>query len=252
MRQALHVLVLALAIFVCGVRGEAGNVLAQSPDEFRAQLVAVRKPVMAAEIAGKVDKVAFRPGEAFKAGDVLLSFDCSLNKVRADRARALRNRSDSQLKSLLMLEKRGATSKLEVALARSDVAGAVAELNAANLLVERCDLKAPFSGRVVEQRIQAGEYATEGQPLVEILDDSEFELETIVPSSLLPSIAIGAAVDVNFDEIGGSVQFVWARISPQIDPVSRTIKLYAKLAAPQGKLVSGMSGRLRLSTPPGP
>lgn len=252
MSQPFRILVLALAILTGVTLGEIGGALAQSPEEFRAQLVAVRKPVMAAEIAGKIDQVAFRPGEAFKAGDVLVSFDCSLHKVRADRAKALRTRSDSQLKSLLMLEKRGATSKLEVALARSDVAGAVAELNAANLLVERCDLKAPFSGRVVEQRIQAGEYATEGQPLIEILDESEFELETIVPSGLLPSVAIGAAVDVNFDEIGGSVQFVWARISPQIDPVSRTVKLYAKLAAPQGKLISGMSGRLRLSNPPGP
>lgn len=218
--------------------------------EFRALLVAVRKPVIAAEIAGKISSVGFRPGEAFRQGDVLLSFDCTLNEAREKRAKAVRDRAESQLNSLQALEKRGATSKLEVALARADVAGATADLGAAHIMVERCEIRAPFAGRVVDQRIQAGEYAAESQPLLEIIDDSELELETIVPSSLVPVLRVGGKAEAIFDEVEGRVPFVWSRIAPQIDPVSRTIKLYGRLAEPRAGLLAGMSGSVSIDAGP--
>lgn len=227
------------------VTGRAAETVA--PAEYRALLVAVRKPVLAAEMAGKIAHVGFRPGEAFKAGDVLLSFDCTLNQVHEKRARAARDRAESQLNSLLALEKRGATSKLEVSLARADLAGVSADLSATHIMVERCAIKAPFAGRVVDQRIQAGEFAAESQPLLEIIDDSELELETIVPSALLPALQIGGGAEASFDEVGGSIPFIWSRIAPQIDPVSRTIKLYGRLAEPRPGLLAGMSGRVNLN-----
>lgn len=219
--------------------------------EVRAHLVALRKPVIAAESAGRVVAMEFRPGQAFPQGGLLVAFDCALHRAREARAQAQRDRAGRQLAALQSLDRSGATSRLEVGLALADMAAAEAELRLVQLAVQRCEIRAPFAGTVVERRVQPGEYVVEGQPVLEIMDHVELELEAIVPSYLLAWLRPGADFEVELDEadvlLGGRV----ARIGPMIDPVSQTIKIYARVTPGNVPLVAGMSGRARFARPLG-
>lgn len=64
--------------------------------EFRAQVTAKAQALLSSEMPGEVSSVAFRDGERFKAGDVLVEYDCALPKarlLRAEAAAASRRRS---------------------------------------------------------------------------------------------------------------------------------------------------------------
>lgn len=56
--------------------------------EFRAQVTAKAQALLSSEMPGEVSTVAFRDGERFKAGDVLVEYDCALPKARLLRAEA--------------------------------------------------------------------------------------------------------------------------------------------------------------------
>ena len=49
----------------------------------------------------------------------------------------------------------------------------------------KCQISAPYAGRIAEQKIREQQYAQAGQPLLDIIDDSVLELEFLVPSRWL-------------------------------------------------------------------
>lgn len=217
--------------------------------ETRAHLVALRKPVVSAEVAGRVLEVRFRPGQAFPRGEILVAFDCELHRAREARAHAQRDRAARQLAALQSLDRSGATSRLEVGVAQADMAASEAELRIVRLAIQRCEIRAPFDGTVVEHRVQAGEYVSEGQPVIEVVDQASLELEAIVPSQLMPWLRAGTTFSIEFDEVAGTLPAIVSRIAPVIDPVSQTVKLYATVTQGEVALVAGMSGRARFARP---
>ena len=240
MRLAL----LAGLLVACLPAGVARATQAAIEVEARAHLVAVRKPVISAEIPGRVVSIDFRAGQSFVRGSLLVAFDCGLHRLREARAQAQRDRAARQLASLQSLDRSGATSRLEV-----EVAAADAELRLAQQIAQRCEIRAPFAGAVVEARVQPGEYVTEGQPLIEILDNADLELEAIVPSRILAWLREQTVFEVDIDEIADRLQARLSRVAPLIDPVSQTVKIYARVDARHHSLLAGMSGRARFVQP---
>jgi RND family efflux transporter MFP subunit len=129
------------------------------------------------------------------------------------------------------------------------MAAAEADLRLVRLAVQRCEIRAPFDGTVVEHRVQAGEYVSEGQPVIEVVDHATLELEAIVPSQLLTWLRPGSAFTIEFDELAGTLPARVDRVAPVIDPVSQTVKLYGTVTQGHGALVAGMSGRARFTPP---
>lgn len=219
--------------------------------EVRVHLAAIRKPVIAAEQAGRIIALDFRAGQAFAAGAVLLALDCALHDAREARAAAQRDRAQRLLLSLRQLDRSGATSRLEIGVALADLAAADADLRAAQITLQRCQIRAPFAGRVVEQRVQSGEYVAEGQAVLEIIDDTDLEFESIVPSHMLTWLREGTFFEAELHELASPVRGRITRIAPVIDPVSQTVKIYGRAEANDQRLVAGMSGSARFERPPG-
>ncbi len=57
-------------------------------NEIRAQLMPRRYTTVAAEIGAKISNLPFVEGASFKAGEALVTFDCSLQKAQLDKSRA--------------------------------------------------------------------------------------------------------------------------------------------------------------------
>ncbi|MEN9765024.1 MAG: hypothetical protein RL397_979, partial [Pseudomonadota bacterium] len=56
--------------------------------EVRAQLTPTRYTTLGAEISARVGRLPVAEGERFKAGTLLVQFDCSMQRAQLDRARA--------------------------------------------------------------------------------------------------------------------------------------------------------------------
>lgn len=219
--------------------------------DIRAQLSPRRFTTIAAEIGAKVSRVAVAEGARFRAGQTLVAFDCSLQQAQLQKARAVLAGAERTFSANKRLEELRSVGKVELEVSEAEVGKAKADVAANGVLLSKCAIAAPFSGRVAEQKVREQQYVQPGQPLLEILDDSVLELEFIVPSRWLAWLKAGYAFQVQIDETGRTYPARVQRIGARVDPVSQSVKLSAAIAGTFPELIAGMSGRVALGPPAG-
>ncbi|MBK3759157.1 efflux RND transporter periplasmic adaptor subunit [Stutzerimonas frequens] len=217
--------------------------------EIRAQLLPRQFTTLAAEIGAKVNKLPVPEGGAFKAGQLLVSFDCSVQKAMLQKARAELNAAEATDKANQRLAELNSVGQLEVDLGRAGRQKAVAEVGAQQAVLGKCGISAPFAGRVAEQKVREQQFVQPGQPLLDILDDSVLELEFLVPSAWLVWLRAGQTFDVEIDETGQRYPARFERIGARVDPVSQSVKVAAAIDGRFPELIAGMSGRVHVTPP---
>lgn len=217
--------------------------------EIRAQLMPRRYTTIAAEIAAKINQLPVVEGDAFRAGDILVSFDCSLQQAQYQKAEAEVDSADQTFKSNQRLAELNSVGLLELELSRSGLAKAKAELQANKAVLDKCKVSAPFSGRITEQKAREQQFVQLGQPLLDIIDDSVLELEFLVPSSWLSWVRVGGGFQVHIDETRKTYPARFTRLGARVDPVSQSIKVVATINGKFPELMAGMSGRVQINSP---
>lgn len=219
----------------------------------RALIEARQHAVLSSEIAGRIGRITVEAGQSFKAGQTLVAFDCSHYQAAVDVARANLRAADVSVRQSRRLEQLKSIGGAEVEMAEVKAEAARADLRKAEIEVRRCDVKAPFDGKVVEQRIREHESVPAGTALLEILSDRDLRVELIVPSSWLVWLKPGQRFDLRIDETGEVLDGEVALVGARVDPVSQSLKVTGKLLADkQGNapnLVAGMSGTARFAPP---
>lgn len=218
--------------------------------EIRAQLLPRRYTTIAAEIGAKVNRLPVPEGSGFKAGQLLVSFDCSLQQAQMQKARAELQGAEQTLKTNQRLAELNSVGKLELDMAVSAVGKAKAEVGATQAVLGKCQIAAPFAGRVAEQKIREQQFAQAGQPLLDIIDDSVLELEFLVPSRWLSWLRMGGHFDVQIDETRKTYPAKFTRIGARVDPVSQSVKVAAAIDGSFKELIAGMSGKVLITPPP--
>lgn len=244
-----------------GLLGQPLPLLAQGPSsalpatsavarqEIRAQLLPRQFTVIAAEIGAKINRLPVAEGGAFKVGQLLVGFDCSVQQAQLQKARAEHGAAEHTLNANKRLLELNSIGQLEVDLARSALSKAAAEVAAQQAVLSKCAIQAPFAGRLAEQKVREQQYVQPGQPLLDILDDSVLELEFLVPSGWLTWLKPGVRFEVEIDETGKTYPAKFIRIGARVDPVSQSVKVAAAIDGRFPELITGMSGRVRITPP---
>ncbi len=217
--------------------------------EIRAQLLPRRFTTIAAEIGAKISRLPIPEGGAFKAGQLLVSFDCSVQNAMLQKAKAELSAAQQTHTSNKRLFELNSLGKLDLDISASNVAKASSEVGAQQAVLSKCSIAAPFSGRVAEQKAREQQYVQPGQALIDILDDSVLELEFLVPSAWLGWLKPGAAFQVEIDETRKTYPAKFIRIGARIDPVSQSVKVAAAIDGKFPELIAGMSGRVQVQAP---
>ena len=136
-------------------------------------------------MAGRIDRIATRVGESFQKDDVLIVFDCALQRAQVARARAVQVQADRTHTIDLRLVALKSMGQLELDIAAAEVQKAKADVAAAKAVASKCSIAAPFAGVTVEQKAREFQYTTPGQALLDILDNRNLEVELIAPSRWL-------------------------------------------------------------------
>lgn len=219
--------------------------------EIRAQLAPHRYTTIAAEIGAKINRLSVKEGGAFKAGQALVGFDCSLQQSQLNKARAALSGAETTFKANKRLAELGSIGKVELEVSEAEVQKNRAEVASMGTLLSKCSIAAPFSGRVAEQKVREQQYVQPGQAIMEIIDDSVLEIEFLVPSKWLAWIKPGTKFQVSIDETRKDYPAQVQRIGARVDPVSQSVKLVATIDGRFPELIAGMSGRVNLAPPPG-
>jgi membrane fusion protein, multidrug efflux system len=185
---------------------------------------------IAIDYVARIKKMPKRDGEAFKAGDVLITFDCSRYVAEVSAARASMRARELVMSNNRKLLQRGAIGANDVKISEAEFMKAQADVVAMQARTGSCEFKAPFDGLMVERIAHEHESPAANQPLIKIVDTGRLEVEAIIPSKWLTWMKPGQGFAFLIDETGAT------------DPVSQTIKAYGVLQDKDPSVLPGMSG----------
>ncbi|WP_171052067.1 efflux RND transporter periplasmic adaptor subunit [Vibrio rotiferianus] len=131
--------------------------------------------------------------------------------------------------------------KQQQALAQTD-------LSNAQLNLERTQIFAPFNGQVSEVFVEEFTKTSSGQPIIELVNHDEFQIDFLIPESLVSRIRLGQKVDVSIPVLND------AKLKATVSEIGAVVKkgnAYAITLALDSQipnLRNGMSANVTLST----
>jgi len=163
--------------------------------------------------AGRVQERPVSEGQRVKAGDVVALLDSTELKQLADQAEAAvavakaeaeRARLEYARQNELLQKQVVSRRDYELAVASRDMAEARAREAEAGLALAKtrldyATLKAPVSGVVLAEHIEAGEYVVPGTPVVTLGDLQNTRLRAYINETDLGRVKVGQAVRVRTD-----------------------------------------------------
>src|SRR5262245_4143932 len=211
-----------------------------------------------ARLEGELLAVHVREGESVRPGQVLARFEASEEEsaqrsAEADvtAARTELSTASWNLEQTRELFREGAVPERDVKAGEQVVASATARLAAAesrlrtaNQALQDTRVLAP-SAAVIERRLTSnGEHVNRGASLFTLVRTQTLELTGAVPARVGNRVRPGQTVRFTADgrEFRGRV----ARVSPTIDPASRSVSVYIQIPNEDGALKGGTfaSGRI--------
>jgi RND family efflux transporter MFP subunit len=217
--------------------------------DIRAQLTAVTYNSIASELNAKISELPFKEGQPFKVGQVLVVFDCATQQAQFQKTKAVLSIADRNFQTQKKLLALGSVGRIEYENSYSEYLKTKAENDELASVLARCNVLAPYSGLIVEQKVRSQQFVQAGQPLLDILDNTSLELEFVAPSKWSPWLTQGYKFEIKLDETAKSYPAKITRVNGKIDPVSQTIKVAAVIDGEFKEISPGMSGVL-IITPP--
>nr|VFK52633.1 MAG: RND family efflux transporter, MFP subunit [Candidatus Kentron sp. TUN]VFK53155.1 MAG: RND family efflux transporter, MFP subunit [Candidatus Kentron sp. TUN]VFK55715.1 MAG: RND family efflux transporter, MFP subunit [Candidatus Kentron sp. TUN] len=226
------------------------HTIASAPtSEIHAQLKPRHETVLSSELATKVRDISVRDGERFTKKQVLVRLDCALEQARLTKMKATLAGAKKSAKIQKRLLELNSTGTLEAALAKIEVDKVKADIKAQSIVLSKCTVLAPFSGRVVEVKAKKHEFVRIGQDLLDILDDSSLDIDFIVPSRWLVWLKVGQDFSIAINETKRSYPGKVIRLGAKVDPVSQLVKVMGEISGQFPELMPGMSGRISIVPP---
>ena len=214
-----------------------------------------REATVKAKVAGELQSLTVREGDAVKQGQVIGRIDATDYRARlaggvadvaaAEAALGIAEKNQATQESLLAKNfiSRNAydttAGNRDAAKARLDAARAAAEV--ARKALADTTLEAPLDGIVSMRMVQAGERVPVDGRIVTVSDIARLELAASVPAGDAARLAAGAEVLLGVEglpdlRISGRIE----RINPAAAPGSRSIELYALIDNRDRRLRGGL------------
>ena len=189
----------------------------------------------------KVIAVRFDEGQWVRRGQVLVELDGAQDRADLAAAEAALAESRSAYERSRGLFTQQAVSQSQLEQIEATLKGNDARVAAAEASVADTVIRAPFDGRIGLRRVSVGALVSPGAVITTLDDTRTMKLDFDVPESFLAILKPGLIVaaksiaypDESFD---GAVESVDSRV----DPVTRSIKVRARLPNPKGFLRPGM------------
>ena len=212
-------------------------------------LRAVRGTDIAPQLAGIVAEVPFKSGDEVKAGDVLLQLVdeddvATLNslKANAELARLTYERNKELVRT-------HAVSQAALDNAIATYKSALAQVAAQQALVNKKQIKAPFSGRVGIRLVDVGQYLSPGTKVTTLQALDPIFIDFSLPQQSIRLVKPGQKVTMTTDAFPGeSFTGEISALDPKADSETRNVSIRAELSNPDHKLLPGMFGSVTILT----
>ncbi len=233
-----------------GQRVKRGELLAQIDDQV-------------ARMAERAADLAYQATEAKANNDIELRYatkalevsEAELRRSTESIERFAKSVSQSQIdvEQLTVEKNRLETEQArhEQAIARLEMQAKENELAAARLEVARRQVVAPIDGIVVQVFVRQGEWVEPGQKALRIVSVDRLKAEGFGPAETVTAAMAGMPVRLAVD-LGGGPDSSFAGkvvfVSPEVDPITGQVRLWAEIDNRDGRLRPGQSARMTIET----
>ncbi|MFY0625573.1 MAG: HlyD family efflux transporter periplasmic adaptor subunit [Reichenbachiella sp.] len=220
------------------------------------RLIAKNKMDLYSEVQGvmQVTRKDFKPGSRFKKGEVLVKVKNNDYYANLQAQKSILQNLITSILPDLRLDYPEAYKKWDAYLQNFDMNKPITSLpsttsdkekffitgkniyttyyNTKNLelIYEKYNIRAPFSGVLTEASVNPGTVIRPGQRLGEFIDPSVYEMHVSVSQSMITSISIGKKVVVRQPD---NPDQVWMgeiiRINGKVDPSSQTVQVFIEI-----------------------
>jgi RND family efflux transporter MFP subunit len=214
--------------------------------EVTGQVAPIYQATLSSRIQGTIDNLLVREGTKVSKSQLLIQLDSRDLQAGLARANAEVDNAKAHLDRMNQLYAQDAVSKQEMENATRGHRVAEANRKAVEAQLSYTMVRAPFEGVITEKKVDAGELASPGQPLLKMEDPRRLRLEATVAEGDLKSVSRGDKLPVVIDALE-SQAFVGtvSQILPTGDPQTHTFIVKLDLPKTAG-LKTGMFGRFPL------
>ncbi|ACB77078.1 efflux RND transporter periplasmic adaptor subunit [Opitutus terrae] len=210
----------------------------------------VQGVTVAAELAGKVMKLAFEPGALVQAGDLLVQLDTSSEEAQLRAAEASAQLAKANFDRSRDLIQKATISQAELDAADAQYKEAVARADNIRATIAKKTIRAPFAGRLGLRLVNLGQILREGDAITTLQTLDPVYVNFSVPQQRLSVLHPGADVRVTTD---AAPKVVFAgkitAISPEVDVVTRNVRVQATVPNVEERLRSGMFANVEVVLP---
>lgn len=189
------------------------------------------------EVPGVVHAIRFESGAKVRPGQVLVELDSRVERAQLASLHARRELASSSATRTRRLEASGATTKAQLDTDEAQLKTVSADAEALAAQIEKKTIRAPFAGKLGIRSVNLGQYLNPGTPMTVLESQDAVYIDFTVPQQQLARVPVGTSVRISLPgaqpprTLTGKI----AAIDPNVDPVTRAVKLRASVDEAPGK-----------------
>jgi membrane fusion protein (multidrug efflux system) len=204
-------------------------------------LEAVQGVTVTAEVTGKVVDIAFTAGSLVAEGDLLVQQDISVEKAQLRSAESVAQLARLEYERSKKLLATNVVSQADYDRDLAKLTQALAQADDIRAMIAKKTIRAPFAGRLGLRHINLGEIINDGEAIVSLQSLDPIFVNFSLPQQQLAKIHPGLSVRVSSDALPGQVVTCpITAISPEVDDITRNIRVQATMANGEERFRPGM------------
>jgi membrane fusion protein (multidrug efflux system) len=210
----------------------------------------VQGVTVSAEIGGRVTQIGFESGAAVSSGDILLQLDTASEDAQLASAEAAAALARADLARVRELGKRKLAAQEAVDSAEARVKEAVAQVDNIAALIAKKTVRAPFTGRLGLRLVNLGQVLREGDAIVSLHTLDPIYVDFSIPQQQIRRLKPGMEIRVTADAAPGETfpgEII--AVNPEVDSVTRNVRVRALVANSDEKLYAGMFANVEVVLP---
>lgn len=206
-----------------------------------------KRTTLATRSAGILGELKVKKGDRVQAGDVVLVLDGAEKRAMVETAKALLDQRQKEAENIERLVRNGISPTTQSDSARSALASARSQLEAAQADLDRLTVVAPFSGIIDQVMVEEGSWLPSGEAAAVLLQLDPVVALGEVSEREIASVSVGSEADVRLIS-GDVVSGIVRHVSLEATSGTRTFPIEVAIANPDNKLPAGMTAEIMIKS----
>lgn len=198
------------------------------------------------EVSGIVENIYFTEGSNVSKGQVLLKVNDIELRAQLAQARTKESlTSENERRAKLLLQKE-AISQEEYDIASADYRTTKSQTQLILAQIGKTSIRAPFSGKVGLRNISPGTYVTPTTLIAKLVNTNPLKITFSIPEKYASEINKNSEITFTVPNVPEKFKAKIYALEPEIETMTRTLKIRALTENPNGKLLPGTFANIEL------